>query len=275
MKTAWDRDFLERSPLFEPLRASAQRSLCTPDWPTLGDLRRALAQCPVEARTQSGARISFVPQAPRTAIFEDGYEPRIHLRGEVQVRGRNWHDLMNALVWMTFPRAKAALNARHYRALLEQRAAGAPNRGKLQDALTLFDEGGVIVVARDPALLRLIESFEWKRLFWQERTRVVDDMRFYLFGHAIYEKALAPFAGITARGLLFEVEHAFLDAPFDVQIARADALAAALLQDGAGLKTPRDLAPVPILGIPGWCAENARASYYDNRDYFRAGRSGG
>lgn len=272
MNSSWDPDFLERSPLFAPLRTRASRSLRVPDWPTLDDLQRLLSASGAEPRTQSGARVTFVPQARKPAAFEDAYEPRIFLRGEIQVRDRHWHDLMNALVWITFPRTKAALNAAHYRALVAQRTEGSPNRGRLQDALTLFDEGGVIVVARDPALLRLIGDFAWKRLFWRERARVLADMRFYLFGHAIYEKALAPFPGITARALLFEVERSFLDGPLDLQIERADALAAAAI-DGAGLKSPRDLAPVPILGVPGWCAENECASYYDNRDYFRSGRT--
>jgi len=38
----------------------------------------------------------------------------------------------------------------------------------------------------------------------------------------------------------------------------------------------RELTPVPILGVPGWCEDNARERYYDNPDYFRpARRTGG
>jgi len=271
----WVPGFLERSPIFAPLRLRGAAMLRAPTWPTLHDLQRALAAREPPLRAQSGAAISFVPQKGKPGAFEEGYEPRIYLKGEVQVRERNWHDLMNALVWLAYPRAKAALNARHYQALLEQRAARSPNRGPLQDALTLFDEGGIIVVAGDRPLLRFIENFEWKTLFWKNRSRVVAAMRFYLFGHALYEKALNPFSGVTARGLLFEVEAAFFDAPPDVQLERVDALAAGVLEDPRTLLSPRALAPVPILGIPGWCAQNARASYYDDADYFRAGRRRG
>ena len=138
--------------------------------------------------------------------------------------------------------------------------------------MTLFDEGGVIVTARDRALLQLLANFEWKRLFWENRNRVSTDMRFYLFGHAIYEKALHPFTGITARGLLFEVDGGFFAAPLETQLDRVDALAANRIAEPSSLRSPRELAPVPILGVPGWCAENERESYYDNRDYFRSGR---
>ena len=72
--------------------------------------------------TRGGAPLRFVEQGAKAAAFEDKYEVRIYLKGEVQVRAANWHDLLNALVWLTFPRAKAALNERHYHAL--EKAAG-------------------------------------------------------------------------------------------------------------------------------------------------------
>lgn len=268
---AWDPDFLERSPLFEPLRVHGA-ALNSASWPTAADLSRLLEAHAPAVVTHGGARVRFVAQAARSGAFEEKYEPRIYLRGEVQVRCCNWHDLLNALVWITFPRSKAALNWRHYRALLEQRAQGALNRGPVQDAMTLFDEGGVIVASRDARLLRLIERFAWKELFWENRGRVASDMRFYLFGHALYEKALRPFTGITARGILVPVPGDFLDAPLEIQLTRIDETIAARIGDPRQLRSTRELAPVPILGVPGWCTENARAAYYDNVGYFRAGR---
>ncbi len=155
----------------------------------------------------------------------------------------------------------------------KQQAAGAPNRGPVQDAMTLFDEGGVIVVANDEALLAQIREFKWKELFWRNRARCQSAMRFFLFGHALYEKALRPFTGITGRGMLFQVGADFFLAPLAVQLERLDAMLAQRLLDTAALNTTRDLAPVPILGVPGWCADNGRESYYDNVDYFRPGRA--
>jgi len=51
--------------------------------------------------------------------FEAQYEPRCYLKGEVPTRAHNWHDLFNALVWLTFPATKAVINARHYHALTD------------------------------------------------------------------------------------------------------------------------------------------------------------
>ena len=267
MTTDWDPDFLARSPMFEPLRKHGD-ALPKSRWPALDDLQRMLGRVSVPPASSSGAPLTFVNQSRKTSAFEDKYETRIYLKGEVQVRERNWHDLLNALVWLTFPRAKAALNARHYRALLEQRAAGAPNRGREQDALTLFDEGGLIVAARDRALLDLIAAAEWKTLFWTNRARIIAEMRFYLFGHALYEKALHPFTGITARALLFEVGPEFFDTVLEEQLAYLDAAAARRLADSEAVRSPADLPPLPILGVPGWCAANAAAAYYENQEHF-------
>ena len=257
--------------MFEPLRPYGRPALET-HWPSLDHLRRLLAARGPPITTRSGARLSFVPQGRKANAFEEKYEARIYLRGEVQMRRENWHDFLNALVWLTFPQSKAALNERHYHALLEQKAAGARNRGPVQDAMTLFDEGGVIVAARDPELLRLIEDFAWKDLFRRNRARVMTDMRFYLFGHALYEKAPNPFTGIAGRGIVFEVDAELLASPLSVQLARLDAVLAARLLDPDRLRSTSELVPVPILGVPGWCPDNTRESYYDNLDYFRTGR---
>ncbi len=267
----WSSDFLMRSPMFEPLRPLGA-ALRSPQWPTLDDLQRLADARETRVLTRSGASLRFVEQGGKAAGFEDKYEARIYLKGEVQVREASWHDLLNALVWLTFLRAKAALNERHYLALRKQQAAGAPNRGPEQDVMTLFDEGGVIVVASDDELIGQIREFKWKELFWRNRARVQAEMRFFLFGHALYEKALRPFTGITGRGILFEVETEFFAAPLTVQLERLDVMLARRLLDTDALKTTRDLAPVPILGVPGWCVDNEREQYYDNTDYFRPGR---
>ena len=251
--------------MFEPLRAVADR-LTTTDWPALQHLGDQIAARAEPILTGGGRALSFVAQSGKPHRLQDRYEGRIFSRGEVQVRHANWHDLLNALVWLTFPCAKAALNARHYQALQQPGRAG--NRGPLQDALTLFDEGGVIVAACDARLLELVTTFQWKELFWHRRLEVTSRMRFVLFGHALYEKALAPFSGITGRAVLLEVGPELLVAPINAQIGELDRMAARHLLDSRRLQSTRDLAPLPILGVPGWCVENENASYYDDTDYF-------
>jgi len=256
------------APMFAPLRAFVQ-ALPSAAWPDCDALNALLASAMPGIRNAAGLPIRFVPQSLHQASFEEKYEPRIFLRGEVQMRAANWHDLFNALVWLAFPRAKAALNQRHYRALQAQQAAGLQNRGPQQDALTLFDEGGVVVLCADPVFADLLRGHHWHELFWRKRAALSAAMGFFIFGHALYEKALQPFAGVTGRGLIFECTADLLQAPGERQNAVIDARLAELLSDTQRIAGPRELTAVPILGIPGWCAENEREDYYDDRNYFR------
>ncbi len=267
----WDPDFLARSPMFEPLRA-LDGVLAGSDWPARSALQNLLERDGHPVLTRSGLPLRLVPAGRRMRSFEERYEARIHLRGEMVFRERNWHDFLNVLAWLTFPRAKAALNARHYAALRAQNAAGLANRGPAQDALTLFDEGGVIVASCDDQLLKMIHEFRWKELFWHNRDRVRSRMRFMLFGHALYEKALRPFIGITGRGILLKTEPGLLARPPGERLAALDSRVAACISESGNLTAPRELAVVPVLGVPGWCPGNEQESYYDNTDYFRPGR---
>ena len=97
-------------------------------------------------------------------------------------------------------------------------------------------------------------------------------MRFVVFGHALYEKALRPFIGITGRGILLKTEPGVLTAPLRELLAIIDARVVEQLSGPAGLTATRELAVVPILGVPGWCAGNENESFYDDTDYFRPAR---
>ncbi len=264
----WDPDFLARSPMFEPLRTHTPGSF-NAQWPGLPALQSLLDRQDPPVRVAGGALLRVVPQVSKASRSEVRYEERIHRGGELEVRANDWHDLFNLLVWLTFPQAKAALNARHHAAFESRALTGVTDRGPVEDALTLFDESGVIVAATSRELLDQLRTFAWKELFWRNREEVVANMRFFLFGHALYEKALRPFVGITGRGLCFDVDPGFLRVPPAMQLAEMDARVAAHIGATDRLTATRDLAPVPILGVPGWCAENEVESYYDNTDYFR------
>ncbi len=264
----WDPNFLSRSPMFEPLQTHVPERLPA-QWPGLPVLQGLLEQRVPPVCVASGRPLRLVPQVAKRGRAELRYEERIYRRGELQVRTNNWHDLFNVLVWLAYPRAKAALNARHHAASSERARSDASNRGPVEDALTLFDEGGVIVAATSRELQGLLRAHEWKELFWHRRRAVVAEMRFYLFGHALYEKALRPFAGITGRGLCFDVNEDFLRAPVSMQLAELDERVAAHIAAPEQLAATRDLVHVPILGVPAWCADNEAESYYDNREYFR------
>ena len=269
--SAWDPQFLARTPMFEPLRRIGA-ALHGPRWPRLDELQRLLENSRVHIVNRRNMPIRFVPQGTKTRSFEDKYEPRIYLKGEIPMRAENWHDLLNVLVWLTFPKSKAALNRRHFLAMEQMKNEARQNRGPTQDALTLFDEGGVIVACSDTRLAQWLVDFKWKELFWRNREAVIASMKFFLFGHAIYEKALQPFTGVTGRAVIFPVAADFFAAALESQLQMLDKKLADYLANPQHFNRTADLAPVPVLGVPAWNPENERESYYENERYFRAVR---
>jgi hypothetical protein len=277
--TEWNRAALLQSPLLAPLHPILA-DLDVGGFPTLQVCNALLATRHPPITVQSGMPLRFVAQQSGKLSFEAQYEPRCYLKGEVQTRADNWHDLFNALVWLTFPKTKAVLNARHYDALMEEKALGKTARGSVRDVNTLFDESGVIVAYSDGnsdarsgvELAALLRDFQWKELFWLRRAQVRASMGFYLFGHGLYEKALQPYVGMTGQGLLLAVEQEFFSWPLAQRLAHLDDLLANYLAAPEHCRSTRDLSPVPLLGVPGWAADNDSAAYYDNTAYFRPGR---
>lgn len=276
----WNPQALLQAPLFEPLHPVLARLAdgAGGTLPTRDRLNSVLSECEPAIVVHGGKPLRFVPQAAGRLPFEAQYEPRCYLRGEVQTRDNNWHDLFNALVWLTFPKAKAAINERHYRSLTtEARGAenagesGASQRGARRDMLTLLDESGVVVPCADAELEDLLRGFQWKELLWRRRDRLGGAIGFYVFGHGLYEKALQPYVGMTGQGLVLAVEPAFFHWPLARRLEHLDGALAAYLAGAAGL-APRELTPVPVLGVPGWSSESRDQFFYDDSSYFRPGR---
>ncbi|MDD5470533.1 MAG: DUF3025 domain-containing protein [Sideroxydans sp.] len=268
----WERNTLLESPAFRPLHAQILR-LPSEHFPALANCNDLLLNGEESITVSNGKALRFVAQDYGKLAFESQYEPRCYLQGEVQTREHNWHDLLNALVWLAFPSAKRSINARHYAALTsENKKAGSSERGAVRDMNTLFDESGVVVPYADDNLAEQLRSFSWKDIFWQRRAEVGQSIDFYLFGHGLYEKVLNPYIGLTGQGLLLKVERDFFDLPLPQRLLRLDDLIARYLDDPAHCMTTHELTPVPLLGIPGWTAENEHEIYYENTRYFRPGR---
>lgn len=271
LKPAWLPSNLLQSPLFEPLWQAIAR-LQNKTFPALEEWNTLLDRDYPDITVQQGFPLRFVAQETGRQGFESQYEPRCYLTGEVQTRADNWHDLFNALVWLTFPKAKAAINARHYQALIHADEAVESQRGKVRDMATLLDESGVIVVSSNAGLTELLCNFQWKELFWKNREQVCKEMGFYIFGHGLHEKALRPYIGMTGQGLVLQVPKEFFSWPLPGQTKFLDENLAEYLNNPRHCISTRELHPVPLLGIPGWASENNREAYYDNTAYFRSGR---
>lgn len=164
-----------------------------PRWPTVGELDRALG---------AGLRVAAVRLVEQGAATAP-YELAIADAGCVPTRADNAHDLWNAIVWATFPRAKRTLTARLADYQRGRHAAGPKlpgARAPAHDRLALLDEGGLIAVGD----------------------------RAVVFGHAILEHA--------ARGAV-AVRAAVLRLPGDVawRADQVDAALAAALDAGAAV----------------------------------------
>jgi hypothetical protein len=197
------------------------------------------------------------------------FEQRIFERGEVETRPQCWHDTFHACAWLAFPRTKARINALH----VADGAHDSPNRRSiLRNFLTLFDEGGIVVASLRPDLLELLRGFRWGALFREHRQAVCEAMDFVIFGHALYERALAMHHGSTGKGILLEVEPAYFALDMAGRLACLDQRLAVMF--GAPAFAPRttQLQPLPIKGIPGWAVENEDPAYYDDVAQFRPGR---
>lgn len=265
----WNRLALQQSPLFSPL-FPVLALLQDEQFPTIFDFNEQLSA--LGAQVQRGHPLHFVPQEMGRMGFEEQYEPRCYLTGEVQTRPDNWHDLFNALVWLTFPKAKAAINARHFKALNHQAGPRESQRGKVRDMATLLDESGVIVVTCNADLSEMICEFRWTDLFWTHREETRTEMGFFIFGHGLYEKALNPYIGMTGQGLILNVSADFFTGTLKSQLNYLDEQISAYINNPSLCLNPRELHPVPLLGIPGWYSDNDQAAFYENATYFRPGR---
>lgn len=263
----WNPNFADLSPVFEPFDPLRENIRKLARWPLIADFEFLKQTKGRSSISRSGKTICFVPQGASVQEFSQQYEPRIFLAGEIQTRSNNWHDFFNALVWMTFPQTKAVLNQIHFEELQRALQNNQKQRSLLRDAATLFDESGVVVVSSHRDLFALLKNHEWKQLFWEQRKAVLSSMRFFVFGHGLYEKALNPYIGMTGKGVMIHVEQGFLKQAVTDQIVAVDGMLEKIWLREKFVSS--DLTPIPILGYPAWSSDNCNSAFYDNKQYFR------
>lgn len=223
--------------------------------------------------------IKFVAQA---ALPEgEAYESFIANTGQILTRD-NPHDLLNGLIWLNFPRSKAVFNQLHAKDIAQYGIHTA--RTPLRNALTLFDENGGIVVSTNNALLANLQQFAWADIFIKARQQWLAQshgIAFFPFGHALLEKLVSPRKNITSHTLLIKVDDGWFDQPIDMQREQLDRSVATIFQqsvsnDVDGKSTgisSKNFQPLPVMGIPSYCAENQQANFYHDRSVFRLPRA--
>lgn len=226
----FDRHLLTRDALFWPLERAARALDGYDDFPPVEALVNVFdADPPVRF-------VAAPPRRRRTAPIDPQalYDARITLDRAVPTRACCWHDLMNALVWGTFPAAKRALHARQYRAVAERVAPGShglpAHRTSELDALALLDEGGVVVCSRDgPA------------------TGPSGPADAVVFGHAIYESlalGITP-AVVGAIGLTVD------DETGSSLVRKVDRALASVIEDRTRLRSPSEFRRLRITPAAG------------------------
>jgi len=249
----FDARFVARSPLLWTLERAARVLAAYDDFPPPSALDGVFDGEPP---------VRFVSATPRSRRRRTGplelsamYDARITLERCVPTRARSWHDLMNALVWGTFPRAKAALHARQHRAMTARVSAGArvlpPARTREQDALALIDEGGVVVLANDPGAARVALRARPAGLGAMIASRAVDAV---IFGHAVYESIAFGIAPAAVAAVV--VARATGESPLTRE---ADASLAQALLDASRFRTPDELCRVEVSELGAASPERAHA----------------
>ena len=260
----WQPNFLELNPLFNDLKPLLTQHNWQ-QWPSCYQLNQLLDDSVVNPK---GNKLCLVEQTEQ--LLSDGlyYEERIYLEAVVPTRNANWHDFFNAMIYILFPKLKQEVNRLHFQDIKD---AGQKVRTKRRNALTLFDECGVIVAYIDDSIKQALINQEWQQGFVDHREQWGQQIDGFIFGHANYEKSLAPYLGFTAKALYVKVKRSFFQLEKLAQYRELDQV---LAQDLEPLMVDnRHLYPLPILGVPHWWDDNIDPDFYLNDNYFRPKRA--
>lgn len=217
------------------------------------------------------------------------YEHFIGTTGQIPTR-ENLHDLFNGSIWLTFPKTKALLNYHHMLEMATQNTSTMNNsknnpknpRGRVRDTITVFDENGAILVTADPNIGTALINFNWRdslvvpRNEWDNPKQFNENAKaaVYIFGHALLEQLIEPRKTLCAHSVVIHVSAEFFALSLPEKMSELDNKLAEhmhqlLSQDTV---TPRQLSPLPILGVPHFWADNADADFYEDTRVFRSGR---
>ena len=154
--------------------------------------------------------------------------------------------------------------------MIDSQCGATTQRGKVRDALTLLDENGAFLIAPELLWQALLDK-GWHKLFvtlrplWQEAKLV-------LFGHALMEKLVTPRKPITAHVYIINTPNLIANYRNNTPdkgtfLSYLDGIIAADMS--AEKFAAKPFAPLPVMGVPGWCSANVNPDFYTDSQVFR------
>ncbi|MDH4394674.1 MAG: DUF3025 domain-containing protein [Limnobacter sp.] len=176
-----------------------------------------------------------------------------------------FHDWFNGLVWLTYPRTKLAINHLHVNDGFTEHFK---QRSPLRDAITLWDESGAVLLTSDPSLESALREHDWQHVFIGLRAQWGENILPFCFGHGLLDAMRNPHKGLCAKVKVVQADQALLDKVLN-PLAISSVLDGVFLSIVQQLRSPRDLNPLPVMGVPGWFEENRAPGFYDDEAVFR------
>ncbi len=217
------------------------------EWPDIDSYNKLFHQSP----------FPFTKQDTNAVKVHGGYLGYIDRFKEIPTRLENVHDFMNAMSWHCYPQSKMCLQQLQLQ--YDRDKVAGNNRSSQQNAYTLFDESGIILISNDPQFIELIKNHQWNDLFWNQRQELIANTKIICFGHGLLEKLQEPFIGLCGKIM-------WVEANPNIELDDLDQLIRKAIADQ--LHDTKDLSPFPILGWPDWRPQQDE-NFYNNTDYFR------
>jgi len=218
---------------------------------------------------------TLIPQPELTVP----YEAWIAQHKTIPTRS-NWHDVFNAMIWLTFPHTKRILN----RIQASEIEAHGVMRTRVRDAATLFDENAAILLCQDPKWFNALQQRQWIEVLWHQREDFLCETRLIVFGHALLEKLQNPYKAITAHVFCLVVQEN-LSNYFDWSLGwvnqQANDITDNQLAEKISLSFKNNeflssvFTPLPVFGIPDWGLSTSwiqNLAFYENTQVFRKAR---
>lgn len=246
-------------PAFSVIEASVRARLLSLDhFPEPHELRGLAQQLP----NVISPWFDFAAQ-DREELLAAGSFDRLLARTKcIPTRSHSFHDLLGALIWLHFPALKTAI---HHAQLASDPMA----RGPRENAATHLDESGVLVLSSEPKVFEQLAALEWIRVLWERRAELQQTTRFLAFGHGLLDALRDPHPRLMGMALFARIAPDRLTLPASDFRLFVDGELAKRLPEF--LSEPARLAPLPVLGVPDWSANQSRA-YYEDERYFRTVR---